>query len=219
MQLPSGRAIHHRPYRETESRPPDALPVVGDVRAVRFQDRAGSEGGPRAIWFCTSVGLLRFSGGDLKRWGENEGLDSESCADIEAGADGTTWAATEAGIARFDGKSWRSWGGAREGAVPAAAGAKPGGTPTVATIGRKPSAPTWPQNRDGEPLAARALVASAHGLWAGTPRGIWPVTATGAPLDRASGLLDQDVVDLVIDRFGRLWVLGALGLSMRALPH
>ena len=111
-------------------------------------------------------------------------------------ADGKTWMATEAGAARFDGKQW----------VPATSKAaqKSGG-----------AVPRWPVNREGENLAARALVAAGPDVWAATPKGLWPLSGGGSPVDRAAGLFDEDVVDVVVDRFGRMWVLGHIGLSIR----
>ena len=201
VPLPAGRAIHHRPYGPAEKRPPEALPIAGDVSAVRFANAVGPAAGPHAIWFCTSMGVVRFAGGDLVRWGENEGL-SEHCHDLEVAVDGTAWVATEDGPARFDGKNWRAWDGSGS-----RVGPKSNGTSA------------WPTNREGEAVAARALIAIDRGLWAGGARGVWPLTAVGRPIDRASGLIDDDVVDLVADRFGRLWVLGHRGLTMGNVPR
>ena len=69
---------------------------------------------------------------------------------------------------------------------------------------------------DAEPAAARALLTVGGNLWAGTSKGIWPVTGPdGAKvLDQTTGLLDSDVVGMKFDRFGRLWVLGHLGLTV-----
>jgi hypothetical protein len=201
LQLPAGQVVHHRSYAAKEQRPPEALPVAGEVAAVRFRAaRTGSATGTGtgAIWLCTSLGIIRFAGGDLTRWGEDEGLETERCTDmIFDGA--AVWIGTAGGPARFDGKSWRT---------DAAAG--------------------WPTNREGEPLAARALAdCGAAGLRAGTPRGVWSLGAAGPAAaqrptkrlwDRASGLIDEDVQDLACDRFGRLWVLGRLGVTLAEGP-
>ncbi|MES1206162.1 MAG: hypothetical protein ABUS79_09520, partial [Pseudomonadota bacterium] len=199
VQLPSGRTIHHRPTRGNEARAAEAIPIAGDVSAVRFQPGAG--GDPDAIWFCTSVGVMRFLAGQLSQWGENDGLDSESCHDLAIAPGGTVWVATSVGAARFDGKRWLRMGSAA------------GGGDRI-----KP-APRWPMNREGEAVAARALSVSGNDVWAGTSLGVWPLGGTSPPLNRASGLIDDDVVDLAVDRFGRLWVLGHIGLSVRDLPR
>jgi hypothetical protein len=191
VRLPSGRATHHRPYTAKEVAPAEAIPVTGDVAAIRFE--AGQGGAPETIWFCSATGVLRFGGGNLERWGENEGLENERCNDLFVTADRTVWIATDAGGARFDGKQWFP-------AVSATAKPHP-----------------WPVNGEGENLVARALVIGGQDVWGATPKGIWPLKTAAAarPLDRSSGLFDDDVVDMVIDRFGRLWSLGHIGLTIR----
>jgi ligand-binding sensor domain-containing protein len=191
VRLPSGRATHHRPYTAQEAAPAEAIPVVGDVAAIRFE--AGKGNSPESIWFCSSTGVLRFGGGNLERWGENEGLENEHCNDLVVGPDGTVWGATDGGGARFDGKQWYP-------AVSATAKPHP-----------------WPIDREGENLPARAVVAVGQGIWGATPKGVWPLKTAGIarPLDRATGLFDDDVVDVVVDRFGRLWSLGHIGLTIR----
>lgn len=216
LQLPAGRAIHHRAYLAGEPRPPEALPITGDVRAIQFQKGAGAAS-PDAIWFCTSLGVSRFAGGDLAHWGENEGLASESCDDLAIAPDGTVWVATQEGAARFDGKIWRAFDD--EGGRPG--GAKKNEKPNEMPIGKpdeKPGGLRWPIDRAGDALAARALVVIDQGVWAGTGRGVWPLSGAGRPLDQSAGLIDDDVRDLVVDRFGRLWVLGRLGLTIIDLP-
>ncbi|MEO5768570.1 MAG: hypothetical protein ABIS92_09500, partial [Polyangia bacterium] len=218
VQLPAGRAIHHRPYRQGEPRPPEAVPISGNVNAIRFQ-KGVTAAEPQAIWFCTSLGVSRLAGGQLSHWGENEGLDSETCNDLAFGPDGTVWVATAAGVAYFDGKVWRRMGSdLPAGAV--ASKSKPSSSSASGMIGRTAGA-HWPVTRDGEGLPASALVISGETLWAGTARGLWPIsTVTGPPpvggvVNRANGLVDDEVVDLVTDRFGRMWVLGRIGLTIR----
>jgi len=206
VQLPSGKSVHHHAARAGEPRSPAAIPLAGDVRAVRFQ--TGTSGTPDATWFCTSLGVIRSTAGEekLARWSENDGLASDSCNDLAILPDGSVWAATSRGAARFDGKTWTPFDGQPS---------SPGGDPR------------WPRprhrvTRDGEPdeeddvelLGARAFVTVGGALWAGSPRGVWPLTAGGRPLDERAGLLDEDVRDLVLDRFGRLWVMGRLGLTV-----
>jgi len=192
VRLPAGTSIHHRAARKGEARRPDAIPVTGDVRAVRFEKETSS--GPGGIWFCTSVGVTRWAGGKLSRWSENDGLSSDSCDDLIVHSDATVWVATHDGPARFDGKSWSPFSG--------------GGPYRWPRSGREEEA------RNEDPAAARALVQVGSSLWAGSPRGIWPLVGSGTVLDRSTGLIDDDVVDLSLDRFGRLWVLGHLGLTI-----
>lgn len=123
LQLPAMRVIHHRPYKKTETAPPEVIPIAGDVAAIRFQ--ASTPVDPEAIWFCTSTGILRFRQGQLARWGEDNGLDSERCFDLVLTRDGAVWAATAAGTMRFDQTAWHAddrWPTTRDGeALPARA--------------------------------------------------------------------------------------------------
>jgi ligand-binding sensor domain-containing protein len=164
------------------------------VAAVRFRGGHGSTD-PEATWFCTSLGILRFAEGQLSHWGENDGLDSETCHDLEIAVDGGVWVATEKGVARFDGKSWRRVGGV--------------------VTGRPPPEIRWPPDRDGDGAAARALVLSGRVLWAGTSRGLWPLAPGIGPINRTNGLVDDDVIKLASDRFGRIWALGQVGVTIR----
>jgi hypothetical protein len=222
LQLPAGHAIHHRPYRENEPAPPEAIAVVGGVSTIRFVKATAAD--PETIWFCTSDGVSRFVGGQLAHWGENEGLDSERCHDLVIAADGMVWIATEAGVARFDGKNWRRLDDRAGG--PSGRGGGSGSGDGTSRVGM-----LWPVNREGEGLPSRALAIVGRGLWAATPRGVWPVfgqggsvgsvavAAVGAqPLDRRSGLIDEDVSHLIVDRFGRLWVLGHVGVTLFETP-
>jgi hypothetical protein len=198
LQLPSGKSIHHHATHAGQAHSPDAIPLSGDVRAIAFQ--AGTGATPDATWFCTSLGVLRVEAGKKQtHWSENDGLASDSCEDLKIVADGTVWVATREGVAHFDGKSWLPFDGSPR---------KPGGPPRWPSTGRGEDDP------DGDPAAARAFVTVGGKLWAGTSRGVWPVTGTGRVFDARTGLIDSDVVGMTIDRFGRLWVLGHLGLTM-----
>jgi ligand-binding sensor domain-containing protein len=164
---------------------------------VRFEKETAAA--PAGIWFCTSLGVTRWAGGKLQRWSENDGLASDSCDDLIIHSDGSVWVASHDGPARFDGKSWRPFDG-----EPASAG-EPRRWPRS---GREDEA------RNEDPAPARSLVQVGGTLWAGSPRGVWPLVGAGPILDRRAGLIDDDIVDLTLDRFGRLWVLGHLGLTI-----
>ena len=198
LQLPSGKSVYHHAARAGEPRSPAAIPLAGDVRAVRFQ--RGPTGTPDAIWFCTSLGVIRSAAGEEKitRWSENDGLASDSCNDLSILADGSIWAATSRGAARFDGKTWTPFDGRP---------ATPGGEPR------------WPRRRhrlshDGEPdedddlelLGARAFVTVGGALWAGSPRGVWPLTSAERHdhrcAARAHGLLLQQLQATLRQRAG-----------------
>ena len=202
LQLPSGKFVYHRVTHAGQTHPPEMIPVPGDVRAVRFQ--SGTAAVPDAQWFCTSLGVLRAEPGKptakLTHWTENDGLPSDSCEDLALQDDGAVWAATREGVARWSGnKLWIPFEGAPQTA---------GGPVRWPTSGRGEDDP------DAAPAAARAFVTVGGNLWAGTSKGIWPVTGAGKVMDQRTGLLDSDVVGLKLDRFGRLWVLGHLGLTV-----
>ena len=201
LQLPSGKFVYHRVTHAGQTHPPEMIPVPGDVRAVRFQ--AGTAAVPEALWFCTSLGVLRAEPGKppkLTHWTENDGLPSDSCEDLAILEDGAVWAATREGVARWNGdKLWVPFQGAAQ-----AMGEPP----------RWPTSDRGADDPDADPAAARAFVTVGGNLWAGTSKGIWPVTGSGKVIDRRTGLLDSDVVGMKLDRFGRLWVLGHLGLTV-----
>jgi ligand-binding sensor domain-containing protein len=197
VALPSGRAIHHQPYKENQPQPPEAIPVTGDVSAIKFHK--GNSAEPDAIWFCTLSGVTKFAGGQLQHWSENEGMDSERCRDLEIDAEGNVWIATDAGPMHLSGDAWLRSGGPRN--------------------GQRPKRTAWPVDDDGEEIAARALVVFDQNLWVGTPRGLLSVGVAANSMNRTSGLIDDDVVDLATDRFGRLWVLGHIGLSIVSPGH
>ena len=197
LQLPSGKFVYHRVTHAGQTHPKEMIPVPGDVRAVRFQ--AGTAATPDAQWFCTSLGVLRAQAGKLTHWTENDGLPSDSCEDLAIMDDGVVWAATRQGVARWDGGNL--W-------IPFQAAPQTPGGPW-----RWPSA-SRDEDPDADPAAARAFVTVDGHLWAGTSKGIWPVTGSGRVVDQQTGLLDSNVVGLKMDRFGRLWVLGHLGLTV-----
>ena len=198
LQLPSGKFVYHRVTHAGQTHPKEMIPVPGDVRAVRFQ--TGTAAVPDAQWFCTSLGVLRVQGGKLTHWSENDGLPSDSCEDLSIQDDGAVWVATRQGVARFDGGNlWVPFEGASR---------------TIGGPARWPTSGKGDDDPDADPAAARAFVTVDGRLWAGTSQGIWPVTGSGKVIDQRTGLLDSAVVGMKVDRFGRLWVLGHLGLTV-----
>jgi hypothetical protein len=179
IDLAAKTAVVHRPPRPKEPADPSRLPLPANVTGVLFD-------GP-ATWFASSSGVWRFQEGQLRSWGEDDGMESEVVHGVAKGADGAVWAATSAGVARFDGKQWRPVGGR---------GAPAGDVP-------------------GE-NAARALVNQNGRLWAATASGLRVVRADAPPrglpeprdaTDLRAAALDADVRDAVLDRFGRIWAL------------
>jgi ligand-binding sensor domain-containing protein len=115
-------------------------------------------------------------------------MDSEVCYDVAKGSDGQIWAATSAGVGRFDGKEWR-FGQQSEG-----------------------------KSTDGEAPATRALAGDGSGrMWLATARGLRVLDAREAgarTVAAGARVVDDDVLDLALDRFGRVWALGAAALAV-----
>jgi hypothetical protein len=104
VDLGTRRAIQHRPVAAGEARSPDTLPLPPGLTGVLF-DRP-------ALWFSSMSGVSRCEQGQLRSWGENEGMPSELAHGVAKGPDGKIWAATSEGLARFDGRQWRGDGSA-----------------------------------------------------------------------------------------------------------
>jgi hypothetical protein len=62
---------------------------------------------PPGLWFSSLSGVCRWQQGELRTWGENEGLRSELTFGVTRLSPDLLWAATSEGVARYDGKTWR----------------------------------------------------------------------------------------------------------------
>ncbi|HVZ71445.1 MAG TPA: hypothetical protein VHJ20_03645 [Polyangia bacterium] len=109
LDLASHHAIHHRALAAGERGTPEMLPLPAALTNIFFE--------PNATWFSSLSGVTRFSEGELRRWGENEGLRSELVHGVARGAGDTWWAATSEGLARLEGGSWRAYGGGEDAVV------------------------------------------------------------------------------------------------------
>jgi hypothetical protein len=109
LDLASHRAVQHRATKAGEPRTPEMLPLPSALTDVMFE--------PPALWFSSLSGVSRWNQGELRTWGENEGLASELVHGLARGAADTLWAATSEGLARFDGAAWRAFGRVDEEAV------------------------------------------------------------------------------------------------------
>ena len=65
----------------------------------------------------TTSGVSRWQQGELRTWGENEGLRSELVHGVARGPGDLLFVATSEGVGRFDGKSWRMTGDTEEALV------------------------------------------------------------------------------------------------------
>jgi hypothetical protein len=102
IDLGNGHAVQHRPRRPNEPAASEALPLPSDLNGILF------EGG--VTWFASLAGVSRFQEGQLRSWGENEGLVSERVHAIGRVGDGAIWIATSGGLARFESDNWRPLG-------------------------------------------------------------------------------------------------------------
>jgi hypothetical protein len=102
LDLASHHAVQHRATKEGEKRTPEMLPLPSALTDVMFE--------PPAVWFSSLSGVSRWTEGELRNWGENEGIRSELVHGLARGAPETLWAATSEGLARFDGTAWRAFG-------------------------------------------------------------------------------------------------------------
>jgi hypothetical protein len=109
IDLASHHATQHRALKEGEQPSPDMLPLPAALTGVFFDDGA--------VWFSSLSGVSRWQQGDLRTWGENEGLASELVHAVGKAPGDAIWAATSEGVARLDGKIWRALSGAEEAIV------------------------------------------------------------------------------------------------------
>jgi len=180
-----GAVIRHGNFPGAQAGP-ESLPLPYDLTGVLFDGVA--------TWFSARSGINRWQESELRHWGENEHMDSEVCYDVIKGSDGKIWAATSAGVGRFDGKEWRF---GQQGGDAGGGGGK---------------------SSDGEAAATRALAGDGSGrMWLATARGLRVLDAREAgahDLSAGARVVDDDMLDLALDRFGRVWALGAVSLAI-----
>jgi hypothetical protein len=109
LDLASHHAVQHRALKEGEKPKPEMLPLPSALTGVFFDDAA--------VWFSSLSGVSRWQQGELRTWGENEGLASELVHAVAKAPSDEIWAATSEGVARLDGKIWRARSGAEESVV------------------------------------------------------------------------------------------------------
>jgi hypothetical protein len=100
VELGNGHAVLHGP--QAKQRASEALPLPASLNGIVFDSGA--------TYYASSSGISRFQEGQLRSWGENEGLTSELVHAIARRPDGAIWAATSEGLVHFDGKDWRPLG-------------------------------------------------------------------------------------------------------------
>jgi hypothetical protein len=109
LDLANHHAVHHRGLAAGEKGSAEMLPLPAALTGVAFD--------APALWFSSLSGVSRWQQGELRTWGENEGLRSELVHGVARGPDDLLWAATSEGVGRFDGKEWRMVGDGEEAIV------------------------------------------------------------------------------------------------------
>jgi ligand-binding sensor domain-containing protein len=117
IDLGSRKAVQHRPLAEGEKGAAEMLPLPPALQDVYFDPAPESVPGAGGLWFASLSGVSRWHQGELRTWGENEGLRSELVHAVSRGPGDLLFAATSEGVARFDGKSWRMVGDSEEAIV------------------------------------------------------------------------------------------------------
>jgi hypothetical protein len=100
LQLASHHAVQHGALEPGEKATAMMLPLPPGLTGIFFDEPA--------VWFSSLSGVSRWEQGDLRTWGENEGLASELVHGVAKAPGDEIWAATSEGIARLDGKVWRA---------------------------------------------------------------------------------------------------------------
>jgi hypothetical protein len=112
IDLASRHVVQHTAPKEGEKPAKgasEALPLPSALTGAFFDD-----GG---VWFSSQGGIFRWHQGELRSWGENEGLRSELTFGAARVTPDLLWVATSEGIGRYDGKSWRMVGDGEEAIV------------------------------------------------------------------------------------------------------
>jgi hypothetical protein len=143
-----------------------------------------------ATWFSSRSGIDRWQESELRHWGENEHMSSEVCFGVGKGTDGKIWAATSGGVGRFDGAEWRFGPGEEPGS---------GGHVIVRGV-----------INDG---AGRMWLATSKGL-----RVLGEPDASARTLGAGELIVDDEILDVKLDRFGRVWALGAAAIAVVDQP-
>jgi hypothetical protein len=176
IDLASHHAIQHRALKEGEKPTPEMLPLPAALTGVFFDDAA--------IWFSSLSGVSRWQQGELRTWGENEGLASElvhAVAKAPGQLGDDLWAATSEGVAHLDGKTWRARSSAEEAAV------------ACRGLARDATDAMW--------------IATSRGV-----RRVTPADAKAGRLGDV--VVARDARDVKVDRFGRIWALSSASIAL-----
>ncbi|MDE3104704.1 MAG: hypothetical protein KGK08_05975 [Acidobacteriota bacterium] len=174
------------------------------------------------LWIGTEDGLLALAGGELTRYGVEQGLPSSRVLRVLAPQHGALVVATAAGLAVEQQGRFRAVEGSEQlstGDSGALLAADASGT-VWAAGGRSVLAlhPAPEGYREGQPLpvpeldGVQALCVEAQGtVWVGGRQGL--VSWSGNRKQRLSGLPSSDVRALLVDATGTVWVGTEAGLA------
>jgi hypothetical protein len=176
LDLATHHAVQHRALKEGEKGTAEMLPLPSALTGVFFDESA--------IWFSSLSGVSRWQQGELRTWGENEGLASELVHAVAKAPGDAIWAATSEGVARLDEKVWRPFGGGEE-AVVACRGLA----------------------RDGD---GAMWIATAKGLRRVTPAD----AKAGKTAALGDVVVEGDQKDVHLDKLGRLWGLSSASIIL-----
>lgn len=161
------------------------------------------------LWFCTADGLSRFDGYTFTTYGSDQGLPNTYVNDLLETSSGDYWVATNGGLVHFDPKGWP-----RKQVVSAGEVTSP--TPMFALV--------VPADEDRRARAITVLLEDRSGsIFCGTLKGLFKLERGDSQFElRAVDLgipkeyLEQsDISDLLIDKYGSLWIASPSGLYRR----
>jgi ligand-binding sensor domain-containing protein/signal transduction histidine kinase len=164
------------------------------------------------LWFCTGEGLSRFDGYMFTNYTTDHGLPNGYVTDFLETRSGELWVGTNGGLVRFDPK------GTPANRVSAEVGSRGGSSPMFRAV--------LPEDQDRRARAVTVLLEARDGtVWCGTRKHLYRVSGRDgrfALLPTDIGLSSEhpamrDVVDLLEDRRGTLWV-ASLGWLRRRWP-
>ncbi len=164
------------------------------------------------LWFCTAEGLSRFDGYTFTNYTTDHGLPHGNVTDFLETRSGELWVGTNGGLVRFDPK------GTPANRVSVENGSRDLPSPMFRVV--------LPEDEDRRAKAVTVLLEARDGtVWCGTRKHLYRVNGhdgrfTLVPTD--IGLSSEhptmrDVVDLLEDRHGTLWV-ASLGWLRRRWP-
>ncbi|MBT9331905.1 sensor histidine kinase [Paracidobacterium acidisoli] len=192
--------------------------LPGDLIYHLMEDHSG------ALWISTAGGLARWQNGQLRSFGQSDGLPPGEVWSTFQDSRGAIWALTAAGPARFDGQRFKAAAGVQTLTAASAMVESPGGTLWLGTpqglMRGSAAAPAkfQPVGISGE---VQALALDARGqLWVGLRGGLELCSADGCrPVQASGGGGGPSVNALIVGAQGEMWVGTDVGLIRESGGH